>query len=245
MRIVAYHLMGHPVTLRPAPLERDWMSASPQKFAYRCLPLNIANMHGWELLSPVTFWAEWDGGDALEAVRIEANGPAELHPTSHFGCGVLTFSVPLLFRTPPGVNLLVTGPFNRIRHGIQALTGIVETDWAPYTFTMNWRFTAPGTRIWWEKDEPIAMLFPVPRGYVEAVEPEMLPIEDAPQEQSAYHEWRTSRLEFNKDLKQADSPAHRRGWQKNYFQGRNLDGSPGNPEHQTKLAVKPWRRGGD
>lgn len=241
MRIIAYQLMDHPVTIRPAPLERDWMSATPSKFAYRCLPLNIANMHGWEVLSPVTFWAEWDGGDALESVRIESDGPEELHPLSHFGCGVLTFNVPWLFRTPPGVNMLVTGPFNRVRHGIQALTGIVETDWAPYSFTMNWRFTAPGTRIWWEKDEPYAMLCPVPRGYVETAEPELQRIEGAPEEQAAYKAWSSSRNQFNQDLNEPDSEARRRGWQKNYFQGRKLDGSPGNAEHQTKLEVKPWR----
>jgi hypothetical protein len=29
------------------------MDASPEAFAYRCLPLNIANAHGWGILTPV------------------------------------------------------------------------------------------------------------------------------------------------------------------------------------------------
>ena len=29
-----------------APVERDWMEATNQRFAYRCLPLNIANAYG-------------------------------------------------------------------------------------------------------------------------------------------------------------------------------------------------------
>jgi Family of unknown function (DUF6065) len=31
-------------------MERAWMDATDQRFAYRCLPLNIANAHGWEIL---------------------------------------------------------------------------------------------------------------------------------------------------------------------------------------------------
>ena len=36
---------------------------------------------------------------------------------------------------------MVTGPFNQPKDAIQPLTAIVETDWAPFTFTMNWKFT--------------------------------------------------------------------------------------------------------
>ena len=39
--------------IRPAPARRDWMDATPESFAYRCLPLDIANAHGWELLNQI------------------------------------------------------------------------------------------------------------------------------------------------------------------------------------------------
>ena len=53
MKLVAYQLDARPMDIRPAPLKREWMEASNQRFAYRCLPLNIANGHGRELLSSV------------------------------------------------------------------------------------------------------------------------------------------------------------------------------------------------
>ena len=40
---------------------------------------------------------------------------------------------------------MVQGPINRPKDGIAALPGIIETDWSPYSFTMNWMFTRPGT----------------------------------------------------------------------------------------------------
>ena len=98
--------------IRPAPARRDWMDATPESFAYRCLPLNIANAHGWLILNTVPFIAEWNGDAALDGVSIRATAEGPLLASSHFGSGVLTFSVNGLFHTEPGYDLLATGPFN-------------------------------------------------------------------------------------------------------------------------------------
>src|SRR6516164_748572 len=41
--------------------QRDWMDATPSRFAYRCLPLTIANQTGWWIKNPVGFTAVWRG----------------------------------------------------------------------------------------------------------------------------------------------------------------------------------------
>ena len=115
------------------------MSRTRDSFAYRCLPLNIANAHGWELLCPAAFEAVWNGKTGIRGVVVTSQAPEDQRPISHFGHGILTFHVETLFRTEPGINLWVTGPVNRPKDGIYALTGVVETDWLPFTFTMNWR----------------------------------------------------------------------------------------------------------
>ena len=127
--------------IEPAPIDRDWMEQSNRRFAYRCLPLAIANQSGWIMRSPFAFEAIWNGGESAADLRIAY--PSELKETrvnSHFGHGILTFEIPFLFRTPSGVNLWVKGPSNWIKDGIQPLEGVVETDWANATFTMNWKF---------------------------------------------------------------------------------------------------------
>src|SRR3954449_12981067 len=43
---------------------RDWMDDTPNKFAYRCLPLTIANQTGWFVYNPVGFTAVWTGKTA-------------------------------------------------------------------------------------------------------------------------------------------------------------------------------------
>ena len=127
MKLICYPTSGIAPRIRPGPAAREWMDRAPESFAYRCLPLTIANAHGWEVLSPCAFTAVWTGGVGKEAVRIEADAPERLRPISHFGSGILTFHVPALFRTEPGVNLWVTGPVNRPKDGIAPLSGVIET----------------------------------------------------------------------------------------------------------------------
>jgi hypothetical protein len=52
--------------LVPAPPTRDWMDAFPDRHAYRCLPLAIANAHGWQLLLPVAVTVAWNGGMEID-----------------------------------------------------------------------------------------------------------------------------------------------------------------------------------
>ena len=62
------------------------------------------------------------------------------------------------------------GPINRPKDGIAALSGIIETDWSPYSFTMNWIFTRPDTPVRFEKGEPYCYIFPVSCGALEGLE---------------------------------------------------------------------------
>src|SRR5579859_530129 len=181
MKLVCYETTADPIEIRPAGPEREWMDDSNHGFAYRCLPLAIANAHGWEILSPASFEAEWTGSNDLNGVKITPLSPFGDYPPvlSHFGEGVLTFHVSAVFRSDPRVNLWVTGPVNRPKHGICPLTGVVETDWAVASFTMNWKFTAPGIRVRFEKGEPFCFVFPIQRGYLDDIQPEIRSLSDA------------------------------------------------------------------
>jgi len=66
MRLICYPTSGNPPKIVAAPVERGWMDWTNQGFAYRCLPLNIANAHGWLLLNTVAFVAQWDCRDRCD-----------------------------------------------------------------------------------------------------------------------------------------------------------------------------------
>ena len=244
-KLTAYTLPRQPFDIRPAPHERDWMDETDQRYAYRCLPLAIANAHGWEVLCPSGFTASWHGGVTLDSIVITPDEGTHAPALSHFGYGVLTFHIPALFRTEPGNDLMVQGPINRPKDGIGPLSGIVETDWAPFTFTMNWMFTRPGVKVRFDKGEPFCHVFPVQRGELEAIDPEIKSIEDNPELQAEFNAWSQSRANFNKGLKDKSSEASAEKWQKHYYRGKALDGKElAGDDHRTRIRLKPFKTPG-
>ena len=204
------------------------MDGSPSRYAYRCLPLLIANQNGWLICTPEDVSAVWDGGDAASALRVKCDGEVAL---SHFGLGIITWRIPYLFRTPDGYNLYVHGPPNYPKAGLSPLEGIVETDWAVSTFTFNWQLTDSGRRVTWVKGEPICMVTPMKRGEVERFEPVRKTLEENPELEQQYAAWQESRDEFLQVVPTT--------WQRDYMRGASPGGAVAR-EHQTKLAVKEF-----
>jgi len=236
------YTMGAPVGIRPAPAERDWMDKSDQRYAYRCLPLGIANAYGWEILSPSGFTAIWNGYADLDAIVIAPDPGTTAPAISHFGRGILTFHVALLFVTSPDVDLMVQGPINRPKDAIAPLTGVVETDWAPYTFTMNWQFTRAQAPIRFAAGEPYCHVFPVRRGALEVIEPKLAPLSTNPDLKRQYETWMASRNQFNADLKHAGSEAQAEKWQKRYHRGQLPDGETAQTDgHRTRVRLRPFQ----
>ena len=248
--LALYRLTRGDPPIRAAEPKRDWMDATPSQYAYRCLPLSIANAHGWEILCGRSFMAYWTGGARIEDVKIgyvkgsEAPQDAIAGPASHFGSATLTFHIPMLFQTPPGWNLMITGPINRPKDAIAPLTGIVETDWSPYTFTMNWIFTRKDTKVMFEEGEPIAHIFPLQRGAIQSFRPEIRELSSDPDLEHQYTEWGKDRGNFNQALRDREPEAAAQKWQKSYFQGNKPDGAPGAKDHQTKLRLRDFKARG-
>jgi hypothetical protein len=216
------------------------MNSLPRRFANRCLPILIANQYGWIIYNPRRLTATWDGSPTLEGLHVVFEEPcSNPYASSHFGHGILTFSIGRLFRTPPGYNLHVRGPANWPKDGIAPLEGIVETDWSYATFTMNWKMTRPGQPVTFEVDEPIAMVLPVKRGEIERFRPEIHPLSIDPAWASGYREWTDSRSQFNAALRAGEADAVAVGWQRHYFLGVTLEGKH-EPEHQTSVSLAPF-----
>ena len=218
---------------------RSWMDETHLRFAYRCLPLTIANGMGWEILLPAKVIAEWNGGRELSDITVETDDsawrPHQL-ALSHFGHGILTFPVGYLFRTDPGVAIWARGVPNCPKDGIAPLEGIIETDWLSFTFTMNWQFTRPG-RVVFEKDEPFCFITLIEYHALSDVTPEIVPIDEAPEVAAQYKAYSEARKSFNAALAQNDPDAVKRGWQKWYLRGESPSGGASNPTHVSKVGL--------
>ncbi len=164
-------------------------------------------------------------------------------PVAIFGQGVLTFHVMGIFRTPPGWNLWIGGPPNQPKDAIAPLSGIVETDWSPFTFTMNWQFTRPGQTVRFEPNETFATIFPIERGAVERFEPRFAPLASDPELERQFHAWSAARDAFHLRM-QSEPPANPADkWQKHYYRGVDIEGRAHVADHKPKLRVKTFRVG--
>lgn len=238
-QLTAYVVSDHPLEITTGDQRRAWMDELPDRFAYRCLPLLIANQAGWDLLCPTGFSARWNGKAALDAIKFKWDDEPTAAVASHFGSGVLTFIPGYLFRTTKDHNIWVKGCPNLPKDGVVPLEGIVETDWAPFTFTMNWKITRPKHWIRFEKGEPIARIVPFPRHYLESYQPRMTPIHADNRTRNQYVEWRQSRQRFIEDLAAREEDAVQAGWQRTYVRGQNMQGVK-MQDHQTKLQLRDF-----
>jgi hypothetical protein len=203
----------------------------------------IANQSGWELRNRCAFTATWFGQEAEVDVRIapDKRGTEQFMPLSHFGNGIMTWHLPMVFRTPPGYNLLVRGPANYPKHGISPLEGIVETDWASASFSMSWKFTCKHQPVRFEVDEPICMIVPQRRAELEEFAPELRRI-DSDEDLQRKHELFLRSRDAAKQIEQLTRVAagERVEWQGDYTRGRHTDGEAGTPDHQTRRHLRPF-----
>jgi hypothetical protein len=241
MQLECFPTIADPPRMIPGRPDRAWMDAFGGRAPYRCLPLTMANTTGWEILCPFGFTAEWNGGMQTSDLAVIPDAQvddASHFVSSHFAYGTLTFHTGYLFRTPPGWATQVSGAPNQIKHGIQALVGLVETDWLPFPFTMNWLFTAPG-RVRFEKGEPFCFVNVVPHGEVDRIEPVIRSLESEPGLKDQYETWSSSRAEFNQKLTDRDPAALKESWQRFYFKGEPPErGGPAPTQHISKRRLK-------
>ena len=241
MKLIAYVADGYTLDIRPARADRAWLDDYVDRYGYGCLPLLIANQHGWEILSPVSFTAIWNGGKHKDCLAILEDESSNGQIMSFFGAGIITYKLPVVFRTEPGFDLFVQGPTNLPVDGASPLAGVVEMDWTSTIISMNWQMTRPNHAVRFRKGQPICLVFPVRRGELEAFEPEKRKLSDDPELAAYMQEWIRRRAQFSEALKDPESPERRQKWPGNYRRGTDVFDERAAPaDHLTRLRLKPF-----
>jgi len=155
--------------------KRDWFTPH----FYKCLPLSIANMQGLVFSSPFSFEVFWNGNKNPEDISIKVYNDSEIlnfekmnhvNISSHFGHGIFTFTLPIMLKTPPNVNLMTIAPPNYPLPAISPMSGVIETDNLSFTFTLNFKIDFSNTLIKIEKNYPLMGIIPIPRHYCDSFE---------------------------------------------------------------------------
>lgn len=163
MKISLIRSSPFPFEIRQATVRRDWMDATYNKHAYRCLPVSEANVSGWEILLPHDVVFEWDGSTsvprAIEGGTIARNlngHEYEQNVVQQSIIGMATFCLGWIFKTPPGVHTWLTGSPNYFVDGAVPLSASLPSDWWPDEVNMSWVITKEKQRIVFPGGSPFA-----------------------------------------------------------------------------------------
>jgi Family of unknown function (DUF6065) len=244
--LIGFIIRDNAPPIGPAPINRTWMSKMSEArigWPSRCLPMLIANQSGWEVRNPCAFTATWMGQQDGVDVRIapDKRDPGQFLPSSHFGYGILTWHLPMLFRTPAGYNLLVRGPANYPKDAVCPLEGVVETDWASASFSMSWKLTRKLWPVRFEVDEPICMIVPQRRAELEEFVPELRRIESDDELRRKNEAFLRSRGDAGRTQAATNVAAGEKvQWEGDYTRGTHSDGEAGAEDHQTRRHLRPF-----
>jgi hypothetical protein len=234
----AIHQVAPP--LLPGRLDRVWMDEFTDRQPYRCLPLSMANSSGWEITCPFPLDIEWNGGPEAKDIKLsspQTGAHIEGLAVSHFRRGIVTFHTGYIFKTPPGWAVTCGGPPNWPKDGIYPLSGLIETDWLPFPFTMNWQMTRKG-KVRFEKDEPFCFITLSEHRRQEAVQPKIKAMAQDAKLTADYKLWTDSRSDFIARLAANEDSAVSDGWQRHYMKGQTPTGGAIEAEHNTKRRLK-------
>ena len=192
MELECYPTTERPPEIVPGRPQRAWMDAFAEP-----PPLSLpAADHGQHLRAGRSSARSPSppSGTAASTRRTSRSRPTGRTRTStdfvksHFSHGVLTFHPGYLFRTPPGWSMWAMGPPNHVKDGIQPLAGLVETDWLPFPFTMNWLFTRPG-KVRFEKGEPFCFITLIQDKPLHEIQPVIRRMDSNPELRDQYDVW--------------------------------------------------------
>jgi hypothetical protein len=215
-------------------IKRDWMDNTVDKYAYRCLPMNIVNQASWDVIAPSEITVTWSGGNNVDDLTIIQPEEPYLYAKSEFGNGILTFHTDFVLTTNDQNCIYCKGPSNMHKENIQPLEGIIETFWLPFTFTMNWKFEKPGT-VTFKKGEPLFSFFPVDLNYLESFETSSISIGENYKLKQKYNTYSDSR-----DTHITTGLTDGENWQKYYMQGKCPFTNIKEDNHKTKVNLKDF-----
>ena len=172
---------------------------------YFCLPITFGNQHGFivKLLHDVI--VRWDGQLGLGSLKVHLLGTTPEHQdqiiSSHFGSGILTIQNRWTFRTPKGVNLMVTQPPNFPIEGIMHMSAVVETDQLRRDFTFNLKIMTPNRDFYIPKGTPIGCVLPYPRHFIDNYQIALHPPGEAfANERKAMQDFGNARTNYDREI---------------------------------------------
>lgn len=173
--------------LRPARVQRDFLTNTHKAHGYHCQPMTNANTHGWEILAPHDIKVKWDGirdgfPDHVEILQGENFEDGRPFLSTGTGNGTITFDFRAIWTTDENHYLFFLPPSNLFIEGFMPMSAILRSDWnRNISFQHSWMITQSDKILTISKGTPLALIINYPKGLLEQTD---VVIENATQEET-------------------------------------------------------------
>ena len=151
---------GPVANIEPLSAKRDWMEATFDKHAYRCLPVTLTNQLGWAISFPEDITFMWDGQISTSGEHVKVLAGEKYIQTGR-GQATVSFETGLVFRTSENYSLLTYNVPNMFMEGVSPYTTIISSSFFEGPLPVAWKITKAFVPITIKANQPVAAVFPI------------------------------------------------------------------------------------
>lgn len=186
LKISAEKHPGAPIEIKPMPINRDWMDATPEKHAYRCFPVTQANMIGWNLSCTKDVSFIWNGINDTSSENITIIDGTEFTYSGR-GQSSISFNTGIVFRTEQNISLFTINPVNYFNPYFETISSLISTSWLDTSFPLAIKARVPNEKIIIKAGTPLATIVPVSLTNMDNTVIEILNYSDPDQKREMAH----------------------------------------------------------
>jgi len=156
----AYKTNPKSFIIEPLSVKRQWMEDTPEKHAYRCFPVTMANTVGWTLSSPIDISFKWNGITNTTPDTVDILSGKEYSYTGR-GQGTVSFMTGLIFKSEKDISLLTINCPNYFYEDFEVMSSLISTSFYPNELPLAIKAKIPNKEIIIKAGDPIATIIPI------------------------------------------------------------------------------------
>jgi hypothetical protein len=156
----AYKTNPKSFIIEPLSIKREWMENTPDKHAYHCFPVTMANSIGWTLSSPVDISFTWNGIVDTTPDTVNILSGKEYAYTGR-GQGTVSFMTGLIFRSEKNISLFSINCPNYFYEDFEVMSSLISTSFYPNELPLAIKAKIPNKEIIIKAGTPIATIVPI------------------------------------------------------------------------------------
>lgn len=158
--ISAYRTSPTAFIVEPLSVVRDWMDQTPDKHAYHCFPVTLANTVGWTISAKSDIKFIWDGLNDTTGDHIKILEGEDLAYTGR-GQSTVSFNTNIIFRTEKDLSFLTVNVPNYFHQDFEVMSSVISTSFYPHPLPLAIKVKTANKEITIKAGTPIATIIPL------------------------------------------------------------------------------------